>query len=167
MGQTECSEMLAYKIKMPGELPRRKHTTWERFISMLGDVFESNHIVAKYELHLTLQWLVVKFLWPIELYLSDILCIWGVKISHFVQYARHQELVFRSCRRQENLSHLHIVHASSGAYPASCPIGNGGSFPWGKCLGRKTDHSPLSSVDVMYVEPYLFSAISLDGMVLN
>jgi hypothetical protein len=32
--QTECSETLAYKMQMPGELPRRKHTAcriWQKF----------------------------------------------------------------------------------------------------------------------------------------
>jgi len=28
MEQTECSETSAYKIQTPGELPRRKHTTF-------------------------------------------------------------------------------------------------------------------------------------------
>ena len=60
---------------------------------------------------------------------QDILCILGVEISHSVQYARHQELVFSFCRKQENLSHLHIVHASSRAYPASCPVCDRGSYP--------------------------------------
>ena len=32
---------------------------------------------------------------------QDILCILGVEISHSVQYARHQELVFSFCRKQE------------------------------------------------------------------
>jgi len=28
MEQTECSEMLAYKLQTPGVLPKRKHTTY-------------------------------------------------------------------------------------------------------------------------------------------
>ena len=32
MEQAECSETLAYKIQTPGELPRRKHTTWNRCV---------------------------------------------------------------------------------------------------------------------------------------
>ena len=87
-------------------------------------------------------------------YLSDILCIWGVRISHSVWYARHQELVFSFCRRQETLSHLHIIHASSGAYPASCPVCNGGSYLWGKVAGKW--NWPLS---IVYCQCYACGAL--------
>jgi hypothetical protein len=30
---------------------------------------------------------------------------------------------------------LHVVHTCSEAYPASYPVGTGGSFPWGKAAG--------------------------------
>jgi hypothetical protein len=37
----------------------------------------------------------------------------------------------------------------SGAHPASCPMGTGGSFPGGKARpGRDADHSPPSSAEV-------------------
>jgi len=35
-----------------------------------------------------------------------------------------------------------------GAHPASCTLGNGGSFPGGKLPGREADHSPPSNADV-------------------
>jgi hypothetical protein len=44
------------------------------------------------------------------------------------------------------------VQISSGAHPASCTMGTGGSFPWGKARpGRDADHSPLSSAEVVNV----------------
>jgi hypothetical protein len=37
----------------------------------------------------------------------------------------------------------------SGAHPASCTVGTGGSFPGGKARpGRDADHSPPSSAEV-------------------
>jgi hypothetical protein len=42
------------------------------------------------------------------------------------------------------------VRASSGAHPASCTMGTGGHFPWGKERpGRDADHSYPSSVGVV------------------
>jgi hypothetical protein len=41
------------------------------------------------------------------------------------------------------------VYTSSGAHPASYPVGTGGPFPGGKArLGRDADHSPPSSSGV-------------------
>jgi hypothetical protein len=41
------------------------------------------------------------------------------------------------------------VQTSSGAHPASYPMGTGGSFPGGKARpGRDADHSPPSSAEV-------------------
>jgi hypothetical protein len=41
------------------------------------------------------------------------------------------------------------VQTGSGAHPASCPMGTGGSFPGEKARpGRDADHSPPSSVEV-------------------
>jgi hypothetical protein len=43
------------------------------------------------------------------------------------------------------------VQTGSGAHPASCPMGNGASFPRGKeQLGHDVDHSPPSSAEVKY-----------------
>jgi len=39
MEQTKCSETSAYKIQMPGELPRRKHTTIVRSACKVPDIF--------------------------------------------------------------------------------------------------------------------------------
>jgi hypothetical protein len=42
------------------------------------------------------------------------------------------------------------VQTGSGAHPASCTVGTGGSFPWGKARPeRDADHSPPSSAEVM------------------
>jgi hypothetical protein len=41
------------------------------------------------------------------------------------------------------------VQTGSRAHPASCTVGTGGSFPWGKPRpGRDADHSPPSSAEV-------------------
>jgi hypothetical protein len=41
------------------------------------------------------------------------------------------------------------VQTGSGAHPASCTMGTGGTFPWGKAWpGRDAYHSPLSSAEV-------------------
>jgi hypothetical protein len=41
------------------------------------------------------------------------------------------------------------VQTGSGAHPASCTMGTGGSFPGGKGWpGLDADHSPLSSAEV-------------------
>jgi hypothetical protein len=43
------------------------------------------------------------------------------------------------------------VQTGSGDHPASCPMGTGGPFPWGKARpGRDADHSPPSSAEVKY-----------------
>jgi hypothetical protein len=43
------------------------------------------------------------------------------------------------------------VQTSSGAHPASYPMGTGGPFPGGKARpGRDADHSPPSSAEVKY-----------------
>jgi len=36
MEQTECSETSAYKKSDAGELPRRKHTAWKKFIILFA-----------------------------------------------------------------------------------------------------------------------------------
>jgi hypothetical protein len=42
------------------------------------------------------------------------------------------------------------VQTGSGAHPASCPKGTGGSFPGGKARPwRDADHSPPSSAEVV------------------
>jgi hypothetical protein len=41
------------------------------------------------------------------------------------------------------------VQTGSGAHPASCKLGTGGSFPGAKAQpGRDADHSPPSSAEV-------------------
>lgn len=43
---------------------------------------------------------------------------------------------------------LHSVQTGFGAHSVSCPKGTGALLPGLKWPGRKTDYSPLSSVDV-------------------
>jgi hypothetical protein len=49
----------------------------------------------------------------------------------------------------EDYSSTLCVQSGSGAHPASCTMGAGGSFPGGKARpGRDADHSPPSSAEV-------------------
>jgi hypothetical protein len=51
--------------------------------------------------------------------------------------------------RAEDFSSSPCIQTGSGAHPASCPMGTGGSFPGGKARpGRDADHSPPSSAEV-------------------
>jgi hypothetical protein len=50
----------------------------------------------------------------------------------------------------EEFSSSLCVQTGSGAHPASCTLGTGGSFPGGKARpGRDADHSPPSSTEVV------------------
>jgi hypothetical protein len=50
----------------------------------------------------------------------------------------------------EDFSSSLCVQTGSGAHPASCTMGTGGSFPGGKARpGRDADQSPPSSAEVM------------------
>jgi hypothetical protein len=56
---------------------------------------------------------------------------------------------FRSPAGAKDFSSILCVQTGSEAHPASCTMGNGGSFPGGKARpGRSADHSPPSSADV-------------------
>jgi hypothetical protein len=55
----------------------------------------------------------------------------------------------RSPAEIKDFSSSLCVQTGSGAHPASCIMGTGGSFPEGKTrLGRDADHSPQSSAEV-------------------
>jgi hypothetical protein len=55
----------------------------------------------------------------------------------------------RSPTEAEDFSSTLCVQTGSGAHPASCTMGTGGSFPGGKALpGRDADHSPPSRAEV-------------------
>jgi hypothetical protein len=57
---------------------------------------------------------------------------------------------FRFPAGAKNVSSILCVQNSSGAHPASCPMGTGGPFPGGKARpGRDADHSPPSSAEVV------------------
>jgi hypothetical protein len=56
----------------------------------------------------------------------------------------------RSSVGVEDFSSSFCVQTGSGAHPASCTMGTGGSFPGGKARpGRDADHSPLCSAEVV------------------
>jgi hypothetical protein len=55
----------------------------------------------------------------------------------------------RSPTEAEDFSSNPCVQTGSGAHPASCTMGTGGSFPGGRARpGRDADHSPPSSAEV-------------------
>jgi hypothetical protein len=55
----------------------------------------------------------------------------------------------RSPAGAKDFSSILCVQTGSGADPASCTMGTGGSFPRGKVRpGRDADHSPPSSAEV-------------------
>jgi hypothetical protein len=66
----------------------------------------------------------------------------------------------RSPTEAEGFSSNLCVQTGSGAHPASCTLGTGGSFPGGKARpGRDADHSPPSSAEVKKAkELYLLSS---------
>jgi hypothetical protein len=67
-----------------------------------------------------------------------------------------------------NFSPHHHVQNSSGAHPASYPMGTRGSSLGVKRPGREADHSPPSSAKVKEcMELYLHSPIRLHGVVLG
>jgi hypothetical protein len=56
----------------------------------------------------------------------------------------------RSSAGAKDFSSNLCVQTDSGAHPASCTMGTGGSFPRGKTRpGRDADHSPPSSAEVV------------------
>jgi hypothetical protein len=65
----------------------------------------------------------------------------------------------QSLTEAEDFSSSLCIQTGSGANPASCPVGTGGSFPGGKARPRRdADHSPPSSAEVKYeYELYLLS----------
>jgi hypothetical protein len=48
----------------------------------------------------------------------------------------------------QDCSLFHGIQTSSGAHPASYPMGTGGSFPGVKWQGHEADHSLPSSAEV-------------------
>jgi hypothetical protein len=75
----------------------------------------------------------------------------------------------QSLTEAKNFSSNLWVQASSGAHPASCPMGTGGPFPGDKARpGRDADHSPPSSAKVENEwELYLLSLLHLHRYVLG
>jgi hypothetical protein len=57
----------------------------------------------------------------------------------------------RSPTGAEDFSSSPFIQTSSGAHPASYPMGTGGPFPGGKAWPRRdVDHSPPSTAKVKY-----------------
>jgi hypothetical protein len=68
----------------------------------------------------------------------------------------------RFTARAGNFSLHHRVQNSSGAHPASYPMGTRGSFPGVKRPGPEADYSPPSSAEVKeWLELYLHSPNTL------
>jgi hypothetical protein len=56
----------------------------------------------------------------------------------------------RSQVEAKDFSSILCVQTGSGAHPASCSMGTGGTFPGGKARpGRNADHLPPSSAEVV------------------
>jgi hypothetical protein len=61
-----------------------------------------------------------------------------------------QAIKVRSLAEAEDFSSSLYVQTSSGAHPASCPMGTGGPFSRDKVQPRRdADHSPLPSAKVV------------------
>jgi hypothetical protein len=68
----------------------------------------------------------------------------------------------------EDLSSNLCVQTGSGAHPASCAVGAGGSFPGGKARpGRDADRSPPSSAEVKIEQELYLLAPRCAGMARN
>jgi hypothetical protein len=64
----------------------------------------------------------------------------------------------RSPAEAKDFSSSLCVQSCSGAHPASCTMGTGGSFPGGNARpGRDADHSPPSSAEVENCRSYTSS----------
>jgi hypothetical protein len=65
---------------------------------------------------------------------------------------------FRTPTDGEYFSSILCVQTDSGAHPASCTMGTGGSFPGGKARpGRDADRSPHPSAEVKKAYSYTSS----------
>jgi hypothetical protein len=73
----------------------------------------------------------------------------GSSVSIVPGYALDDRAVeVRFPTEAKDFSSNFCVQISSGAYPASCKMGIGGTFPGGKTRpGRDTDHSPPCSAE--------------------
>jgi hypothetical protein len=81
-----------------------------------------------------------------------------------VYYYSYTVYKLRSPAEAQYFSSSLCVRTSSGAHPASYPMGTGGPFPSGKARpGRDADHSPPSSVEVKNKELYSSPRCRLHG----
>jgi hypothetical protein len=78
-------------------------------------------------------------------------CAWlGTGVAQLVQCMTTARTVgVRSPTQAEDFSSNLCVQTGSGAHPASCTVGTGGSLSRGEARpGRDADHSPPSSAEV-------------------
>jgi hypothetical protein len=74
----------------------------------------------------------------------------GSSVNIVSGYGLDQAILVRSPAEVRDFSSNPCVQTSSEAYPTSCAMGAGGSFPRGKAwLGRDIDHSLPSSAEVV------------------
>jgi hypothetical protein len=67
-----------------------------------------------------------------------------------VLYSEDRAIDVRSPAGVKDFSSSLCVQTGSGAHPASCPMGTGGTFPGGKVRpGRDADRSPPSRAEVV------------------
>jgi hypothetical protein len=72
----------------------------------------------------------------------------------------------RSLAGARDFSSIICVQTGSGAHSASCPMGTGGPFPWGKARpGRDADHPPPSGA-IHPLSPSAFMACSGTSLLL-
>jgi hypothetical protein len=73
----------------------------------------------------------------------------GVAVAQTVILTTDWATGVRSPAEAEDFSSSPCVQTGSGAHPASCTMGIGGSFPGGKARQRRdSDHSSPSSAEV-------------------
>jgi hypothetical protein len=78
------------------------------------------------------------------------ICITVSRVAQSVKWLVTERTAgVRSPTGAEDFSSNLCVQTGSGAHPASCTVGNGGSFPGGKArLRRNADHSPPFSAEI-------------------
>jgi hypothetical protein len=100
---------------------------------------------------LSIWWLNLELIFLYTKSISQSPMLWDTvqdNVSHFV---RKSSIIVSG----DTLFHIcpvnNTVQTGSGAHPASCPMGTGGSFAGGKVRPeRDADHSPPSSAEVKY-----------------
>jgi hypothetical protein len=63
-------------------------------------------------------------------------------------------------RQGQEFSLLYVIQTSSGAHPASCPMGAGALSPKVKRPGCEADHSPPTSAEIKKMWIYTATPLS-------